>query len=310
MVAYIIRRLYHAVLVLFAVSLIVFVTIRLTGDPATAMLAGGNPTKEAVDQLRQALGLNQPLVVQYFIFLKQIVTLNFGTSYATGQPVLPLILSRLGATFALAVGGMFVGLVLAFPVGVISAVWRGKTADLLGRLFALLGISFPNFWLGTMLILIFSVWLRWFPVSGYSGFSSLVLPSFTLGLILAGILARLIRSSMLDVLNNQYIVTARAKGMPEWRIVIYHGLRNALLPTITFIGLQFGSLLGGVVILEQVFSWPGIGRLVVDSINRRDYPVVQASILVLAFFLIVANLLVDLSYAYIDPRIKIGGGKR
>jgi len=248
--------------------------------------------------------------VQYFIFLKQIVTLNFGTSYATGQPVLPLILSRLGATFALAVGGMFVGLVLAFPVGVISAVWRGKTADLLGRLFALLGISFPNFWLGTMLILIFSVWLRWFPVSGYSGFSSLVLPSFTLGLILAGILARLIRSSMLDVLNNQYIVTARAKGMPEWRIVIYHGLRNALLPTITFIGLQFGSLLGGVVILEQVFSWPGIGRLVVDSINRRDYPVVQASILVLAFFLIVANLLVDLSYAYIDPRIKIGGGKR
>ncbi len=310
MAAYVIRRLWHAIIVLFAISLIVFVTIRLTGDPATAMLAGGNPTKEAVEQLRQSLGLNKPLYIQYFIFLKQAVTLNFGNSYATGQPVLQMIMSRMGATLLLALGGMIVGVVLAIPLGILSAVWRGKLIDFASQFFALLGISFPNFWLATMFIIVFSVWLKWTPVSGFTGFSSLILPSLTLGLILAGILARLVRSSMLEVLSNQFIVTARSKGMREWRVVIWHGLRNALLPTITFIGLQFGSLLGGVVILEQVFSWPGIGRLVIDSINKRDYPVVQASILILAFLLVLSNLLVDLSYAYIDPRIKVGGEKR
>lgn len=305
---YIVRRLLHTVLVLLGISLIVFLTIRMTGDPAAAMLQGGNPTKEAIDHLRHALGLDKPLYIQYFIFLKGALTLNFGNSYATGQPVLQMIVSRMGATLLLAFGGIVIGLLLAFPIGILSAMQQGKWLDLFGRVFALLGISFPNYWLATMFILIFSVKLGWFPVSGYSGPASLVLPSVTLGLILAGILARLIRSSMLDVLSSQYITTARAKGLRARRVLLYHGLRNALIPTVTFIGLQFGSLLGGVVILEQVFSWPGVGRLVVDAINQRDYPVVQGAVLFLAFLLILVNLVVDLSYGFIDPRIKVGGG--
>ncbi len=287
--------------------MIVFVTVRLTGNPAAAMLQGSNPSVQAIASLEKALGLNKPYIVQYWIFIKGILSLNFGTSYVTGQAVLPMILSRMGATLMLAAGGLAVGVLIAVPVGVISAIRYGSFADLLGRGISLLGISFPNYWLATMLILIFSVDLHWFPVAGAEGFSSLILPSFTLGFILAGILARLVRTSMLETMSSQYIVTAHAKGLSKWRVIVHHGLRNALLPTITFIGIQFGGLLGGVVILEDVFSWPGIGRLVLTAVNERDYPVVQASVLLLSFLYIMVNLLVDLSYAFLDPRIRVGG---
>jgi len=305
-IRYILRRLFHTVFVLFGISLIVFVTVRLTGNPVAAMLQGSNPSVQAMASMEKALGLNQPYIVQYWIFIRGIVTLNFGTSFVTGQPVLPMILSRLGATALLAVGGIVVGVLIAIPVGIISAIRYGTFLDVLGRGISLLGISFPNYWLATMLILIFSVDLHWFPVAGSEGFSSLVLPSFTLGFILAGILARLVRTSMLETLGSQYIVTARAKGLTRWRVIIVHALRNALLPTITFMGIQFGGLLGGVVILEEVFSWPGIGRLVLTAVNERDYPVVQASVLLLSFLYIMVNLAVDLSYAFLDPRIRIG----
>lgn len=309
MARYIVLRLIHTVVVLLGISLIVFITIRLTGNPVAAMLKSGNPSKEAIAQLTAALGLNKPLLVQYFIFLRGAFTLHFGTSYATGQPVMQMILQRMGATTELAIGGILVGLILAFPIGIASAIWRGTIVDLLGRSFALLGISFPNYWLGTMFILIFSVWLHLLPVAGNSGFTSLILPSVTLGLILAGILARLVRSSMLDVLSAQYLTTARAKGLRWWRVTLAHALRNALLPTITMVGLQFGGLLGGIVILEQVFAWPGIGQLVIQAINQRDYPVVQGVVLFLSFLLIMVNLLTDLSYAFVDPRVRIGGNR-
>jgi len=274
------------------------------------MFSAGEPSKEAIAEVRTALGLDKPLYVQYGIFLKGIVTLDFGESFRSGTPVIGLIFERLGATLVLALGGIIVAVLIAFPVGIISAVKRGTPVDFFGRIFSLIGISFPNFWLGIMLILIFAVNLKWLPSSGFDGLSSLILPSITLGMILSGILARLIRSSMLEVMNQQYMSTARSKGISEWSVIIKHGFRNALLPTITFLGLQFGSLLGGTVIVEQVFSWPGIGRLIIDAINQRDYPVIQGGVIFLAIIMVVVNLIVDLSYTLIDPRIKAGrGGK-
>jgi peptide/nickel transport system permease protein len=307
--AYIIRRILHSIFVIFAISLIVFFAVRLTGDPVAIMFGAGEPTKEAIEELRRNLGLDQPLIVQYGIFLKDLLTFDLGDSYHSGQSVTSMISGKMGATISLALGGIVVALLIAFPVGIISAVKRGTFIDFGGRLFSLLGISFPNFWLGIMFIIIFAVILQWFPASGYNGFEYLILPSLTLGLILSGILARLVRSSMLEVLNQQYISTARSKGIHEWFVIIRHALRNALIPTITFLGIQFGSLLGGTVIIEQVFSWPGVGRMIVEAIGQRDYPVVQGGVIVLAMFMVGVNLLVDLSYGIIDPRIKVGGEK-
>jgi len=310
MIAYVTRRLFHTILVVLAISVIIFFSIRLTGDPVSVMFSAGEPSKEAIAEVRTALGLDKPLYVQYGIFLKGIVTLDFGESFRSGTPVIGLIFERLGATLVLALGGIIVAVLIAFPVGILSAVKRGTPVDFFGRIFSLIGISFPNFWLGIMLILIFAVNLKWLPSSGFDGLSSLILPSITLGMILSGILARLIRSSMLEVMNQQYMSTARSKGISEWSVIIKHGFRNALLPTITFLGLQFGSLLGGTVIVEQVFSWPGIGRLIIDAINQRDYPVIQGGVIFLAIIMVVVNLIVDLSYTLIDPRIKAGrGGK-
>jgi len=306
MFAYIIRRLMHTVLVVFVISLIIFFSIRLTGDPVSVMFSAGEPSKEAIEAVRENLGLNESLPVQYGIFLKGILTFNFGESFRSGMPVATLIFERMWATLALALGGMIVAILIAFPVGILSAVRRGSGVDFFGRIFSLIGISFPNFWLGIMLILVFAVHLKWLPASGFESFSHLILPSVTLGLILSGILARLVRSSMLEVLNQQYISTARSKGISNWSVIIKHGFRNALLPTVTFLGLQFGSLLGGTVIVEQVFSWPGIGTLIVDAINQRDYPVIQGGVIFLALIMVVVNLLVDLSYTLIDPRIKTG----
>jgi peptide/nickel transport system permease protein len=308
-ISFIIRRILHSIFVIFAISLIVFFAVRLTGDPAAIMFGAGEPTKEAVEALNHNLGLDKPLIVQYGIFLQDLVMFDLGESFRSGQDVSSMIMEKMGATLTLALGGIIVALLIAFPVGVISAVKRGSIFDFGGRLFSLLGISFPNFWLGIMLIIIFGVVLKWLPASGYNGFEYLILPSVTLGLILSGILARLVRSSMLEVLNEQYISTARSKGTAEWLVIIRHALRNALIPTITFLGIQFGSLLGGTVIIEQVFSWPGVGRMIVDAIGQRDYPVVQGGVIVLALLMVTVNLLVDISYSIIDPRIKVGGGK-
>ncbi|WP_313892652.1 nickel ABC transporter permease [Psychrobacillus sp.] len=308
MLTYVIRRLLHTVLVVFAISLIVFFAIRLTGDPVSVMFGAGEPTREAIEEITKNLGLDKPLYIQYGLFLKGVVTLDFGTSYRSGMPVTDLIFERIGATLALALGGIVVAILIAFPVGIISAVRRGTPIDFFGRIFSLIGISFPNFWLGIMLILVFAVTLKWLPSSGFDGFSSLILPSITLGMILSGILARLVRSSMLEVMNQQYIATAKSKGISSWAVIIKHAFRNALLPTITFLGLQFGSLLGGAVIIEQVFAWPGVGRLIIDAINQRDYPVIQGGVIFLAIIMVVVNLIVDLSYSIIDPRIKTGKG--
>ncbi|MFP3388166.1 nickel ABC transporter permease [Brevibacillus sp. SIMBA_040] len=309
MTTFLIRRLLHSIFVVLAITLVIFVLVRLTGDPVSIMFQAGEPTKEAIAELRKNLGLDEPVYVQFVLYLKDMFTGNLGTSFRTGESVIAMMQEKMGATLLLAFGGMFVALLIAIPVGIISAVRRGSVADFFGRIFSLLGISFPNFWLGIMLIIIFAVKLRWFPASGYQGLEYLVLPSVALGLILSGILARLVRSSMLEVLNQQYINTARSKGIKEWIVVIKHGLRNALIPTVTFIGLQFGTLLGGTVIIEQVFSWPGIGRMLIDAISQRDFPVIQGSVIILSFLMIFVNLLVDISYGFIDPRIRQGGGK-
>ncbi|PSL36199.1 peptide/nickel transport system permease protein [Planomicrobium soli] len=306
MFAYIVRRMLHMLLVVFVISLIIFFSIRLTGDPVSVMFSTGEASKEAIEAVRANLGLDKPLPVQYAIFIKGLLTFDFGESFRSGMPVTTLIMERAWATLSLALGGIVVAILIAFPVGILSAVKRGSGVDFFGRIFSLVGISFPNFWLGIMLILVFAVYLQWLPASGFDSFQHLILPSITLGMILSGILARLVRSSMLEVLNQQYISTAKSKGISEWSVIMKHGFRNALLPTVTFLGLQFGSLLGGTVIVEQVFSWPGIGTLIIDAINQRDYPVIQGGVIFLAIIMVVVNLLVDLSYTLIDPRIKTG----
>ncbi|WP_010632444.1 nickel ABC transporter permease [Sporolactobacillus vineae] len=309
MLLYVLKRLLHSIYVILAISLIVFIALRLTGDPVAVMFGAGEPTKSAIEHLRASLGLDKPLIMQYLIFLKGIFTLNLGTSFRTGQPVSGMIFSRMGATVVLAFAGVIVALIIAIPVGIISAVKRGTAWDFLGRIFSLLGLSFPNFWLGIMLIMFFAVYLDWLPASGYDGPVSIILPSLTLGLILAGVLARLVRSSMLEVLNKQYITVAKSKGTSEWLVVLRHGFRNALIPVVTFLGIQFGSLLGGTVIIEQVFAWPGVGQLIINAISERDYPVVQGGVIILALLMVFVNLLVDLSYQFIDPRIKVEGRK-
>ncbi|MYL49324.1 ABC transporter permease subunit [Halobacillus litoralis] len=308
MLQFIIRRLLHSVLVLLAISVIIFFSIRLTGDPVTVMFAAGEPSPEAIESVRENLGLDEPLPVQYLVFLKNLATFDLGESFRTGLPVTDMVVDKMGATLLLAFGGVFVAMLIAFPVGILSAVKRGTAVDFFGRIFSLIGISFPNFWLGIMLILIFSVNLQWLPASGYDGIEYLILPSIALGMILSGILARLVRSSMLENLSQQYVSTARSKGLKEWVVIMRHTFRNALIPTITFLGIQFGSLLGGTVIIEQVFSWPGVGRMIIDAINQRDYPVIQGGVIMLAMIMVLVNLLVDISYSLIDPRIKAGGG--
>ncbi|HET7036063.1 MAG TPA: nickel ABC transporter permease [Thermomicrobiaceae bacterium] len=308
MVTFIIRRLLYSVLVLFGVTLLVFVTLRLTGDPVQLLLQQGNPTPQDIANLRHAMHLDLPIYQQYIAFITHAVRGDFGNSLRYKDSAFHEVILRMPATIELAVAAYLVALVLAIPTGILSAVRRGGFVDFISRFISLIGISFPNFWLGLMLILLFGVWLHWLPVSGRGQglggeLKSLILPAITLGLAYVATLSRLLRSSMLEVLHADYIRTARAKGLPESPVLMRHALRNALIPFVTVAGLQIGFLLGGAVIVEVVFSWPGVGRLVVDAINNRDYPVVQAAVTILAAILILANLLVDLLYAVLDPRI-------
>jgi ABC-type dipeptide/oligopeptide/nickel transport system permease component len=300
--AFLASRLAQAVFVLLAVVLIAFLLMHLSGDPAL-LLMPPDATREQVETFRAEMGFDRPVVEQFLQFLGRIATGDLGYSWRFQEPVLPLVLERLPATALLAVTALCFSLVIAIPVGVISAVKRDTAMDSASMVLALLGQSIPGFWIGIMLIFLFSVKLGWLPTSGWDGPASLVLPAVTLGLALVGRNARLVRSSMLEVLGEDYVKAARAKGLSEWRVVNRHALKNALLPVVTVVGLELGILLGGTVVVETVFAWPGIGLLSVQAVTGRDYPIVQAVILLSAVMFTLTNLAVDLLYARIDPRI-------
>ena len=303
MLEFVASRLLHTALVTLGVVTLVFVALRLSGDPAATMLPGDASVDE-LRHLRRTLGLDQPLYVQYVAFLGGAVRGDFGESFRHQQPAFGLVLERLPATLELAFAALLLAVVVALPLGIVAALYRGRAIDMLAMGFAVVGQATPYFWMGIMLILVVSVELGWLPTSGRGGWPHLILPAVTLGTHFAASLARLTRTSMLEVLGQNFVTTARAKGLGEPRVVLAHALKNAAVPVVTLIGLQFGTLLGGAVVTETIFAWPGVGRLAVQSIFVRDYPVVQAGVLVLALVFVAINLGVDLLYGTLDPRIR------
>ena len=303
------RRVLSLVPVWIGVSLLAFSVANLApGDPAEMLLfrqTGNPPTAEAVQELRTRLGLDAPFAVRYGRWLEHAVTGDLGTSYSTGESVFTTLSDRFPATLQLAVASLFAGLIVAIPLGVIAAVTRGRWPDHLARILSLLGTSVPGFVLGYLLILLFAVSLHLLPVAGSGGWRSLVLPVMTLGLAEAAALSRLTRSSMLEVLSEDYVRTARAKGLPRTLVVLRHALRNALNALASLTGVRFGRLLGGAVVIEYVFARAGIGTTVVDAIHDRDYPMIQGFILFMGTVFVTFNLLVDLSYLWLDPRLRL-----
>lgn len=301
---YIIRRLLIMLPVILGISLIIFTIVRvIPGDPAY-ILAGPHATKEQMDQIRAQLGLDKHPVTQYLIFLKNLFQGDLGTSTRTGLPVIKEIMTRFPNTLLLALASIALATVFGVTIGIIAGVKQNSKFDYLSMLVALLGLSMPVFWLGLMLMLLFSIKLEWFPAVGADSLKHLVLPAITLGANSTAIIARMTRSSMLEVIRLDYIRTARAKGLAEKVVILRHALKNALIPVVTVIGLQTGTLLGGAVLTEIVFAWPGIGRLLVEAILSRDYPVVQGVVLLVATMFIFVNLIVDIIYSYLDPRIR------
>lgn len=300
---YIVSRLYQAVLVLFGVSAVVFLLLRLSGDPALLMLPQ-DATKEAVEQFRHTHGFDRPLYVQFWHFLVGAVQGDLGESLKFNQPAFSLVLERFPATIELAVAALVLSILIGIPLGIISAVKRNSLTDTFAMVFSMLGQSIPSFWLGIMLILLFSVHWQIFPPFGRGGVSHLVLPAISLSTWSAARVARLTRSGMIEVLGQDYIRTARAKGLASSMIVQRHALKNAILPIITVLGLDLGALLGGAVITETIFAWPGVGQLAMQSIYSRDYPVVQATVLLVAASYVLVNLAVDVTYGYLNPRIR------
>ena len=301
---YIIRRVLLLIPVIIGVTFIVYTIMYFTpGDPAQIIL-GENAPEESIQRLREEMGLNDPFIAQYVRYVGNAVRGDFGRSYSTKRPVFDEVMSRFPATLKLTIWGMIVAVAIGIPIGIISATKQYSAVDSISMVLALLGVSMPNFWLGLMLILLFSVRLGWLPSGGNIGFSSLILPAITLGTGVAAIITRMTRSSMLEVIRQDYIRTARAKGVVEKKVINKHALGNALIPVITVIGLQFGYLLGGAVLTETVFSWPGVGRLMVDAIKQKDTPTVLASVIFMSVVFSIANLLVDILYAFIDPRIR------
>ncbi|MYA05128.1 MAG: ABC transporter permease [Caldilineaceae bacterium SB0664_bin_22] len=309
MLAYLGRRLAQLVPVLLLISLIVFLILHaLPGDPAMLMLAGaegGAVSAERIAELQEAMGLNDPLPVQYGRFLLGILRGDLGESIRLRTPVTEVILERFAFTIQLSLGGLACALLLGITTGILSALRPNGWTDVLFSLMAYFGMSMPLFWLGLMLIFLFAFQLKWFPPSGSEGLDRLVLPSLTLGFVSAGAISRLTRSSLMEVLHEDYIRTAQAKGLARHRIVQRHALKNALIPVVTILGLQFGGMLAGAVVTETVFSRPGLGRLVVQAILWKDYPLAQGIILFMAVLFLSANLLVDISYAWLDPRIRL-----
>lgn len=299
-------RILSTLLVVLGVVTLVFLLIHLVpGDPVQAML-GEAATPTDLESLRQALGLNQPLLTQWWLYISDLLQGNLGDSLYSKEPIIDMLIQRFPATLELAVAGLLVAIALALPLGSIAALRQDSAYDNGAMVFSLLGVSIPNFWLGPMLILLFSLTLGWLPVSGRESPTSLILPAITLGTALAAILARMVRATLLEVLSEDYIRTARAKGLRESAIVIHHALRNASLPIITVLGLQLGTLLGGAVITEIIFAWPGVGQLTIESIQRRDYPAVQACILLISLSYVLVNTLTDIIYAWLDPRVRYG----
>lgn len=302
--AYVLRRLWQAALTLAGVSVLVFVILRvLPGDPAKMLLPDGAP-QSAVDELNRQLGLHEPLHVQYALFLRSVFRGDFGQSFQYRAPALQVVTERLAATVQLALAALLITVSVGVSLGIVAAVRRGTRYDYASTILAVLGQSLPNFWLGIMLILLFGVALRWLPTSGFESWRHLILPAVTLAAFPMALVARLTRSSMLEILGRDFIRTGRAKGLTERAVILRHALRNAAVPLLTVLGLQIGTLLGGAVITESVFAWPGMGKLVVDAIFFRDFPVVQTVLILSATIFVVINLLVDLLYTVIDPRIR------
>jgi peptide/nickel transport system permease protein len=308
MANFIITRILSAVIGLLGVMCLVFLLIHvIPGDPVEVML-GESAQPADRETLRHVLGLDLPLHQQWWNYLKALMHLDFGTSLFSHRPIVDLLLERIPATLYLSVVSLLVAIALALPLGLLAAVRQHTPLDYGAMGFALFGMSIPNFWLGPLLIMVGALWLGWFPVSGQEGWQSVVLPALTLGTAMAAILARMIRSSVLEVLGEDFMRTARAKGLSETRAVILHALPNSLLPVLTLLGLQLGGLLGGAVITETVFAWPGLGLLMIEAIQQRDYPVVQAAVLCISLTYILVNLLTDLLYAWLDPRIQLKTG--
>lgn len=324
MAQYLVRRLLQSVIVILGVTLLSFLTLHLAGDP-TYLYVSERATDEEIATTRAALGFDRPLPEQYLRFLTGLARGDMGNSLRARTPALPLVLERLPATLELTIFAMVISTLLAIPIGILSAVNRGKPLDGGVMLFAMFGQSMPSFWLGIMLILFVGLSLRWLPISGQipllapllagdlntamanfpEAFRHLILPGLTIGVFSLSRNARLVRSSMLEVLAQDYVITARAKGLRERTVILRHALRNALIPVITMIGLEFGFLLSGVVVAETVFSWPGVGRLVFNAINQRDIPLVQAAVVTFSFIFVLLNLLIDLLYVQLDPRVQL-----
>jgi ABC-type dipeptide/oligopeptide/nickel transport system permease component len=304
MALYILRRLLLTIPVLLGVATLVFALIHLVpGDPAEAML-GETAAASDLEELRQRLGLDEPLLTQYRHFLVGLVQGDLGTSFRYGTPVAQEIAQRMGPTMRLAVVAMLVAVAIAVPLGVIGALYRGRAPDRIAMTLSLAGIAMPNFWLGPVLAIVFAVWLGWLPVSGTGTWRHIVLPAVTLGAALAAITARMTRASLVDELRELYVQAARARGLSRTRAVIRHAFRNSLIPVVTILGLQLGSVLTGTIITETIFSWPGVGRLLIQAINFRDYPLVQGCILLISVTYVTMNLVVDVVYAWLDPRIR------
>lgn len=306
MLQFILRRFAILVPTLLGVATLVFFFLHMIpGDPVEVMLG---ETAQAADKekLREDLGLNDPVHVQYVRFISGMFTGDLGASFFYKKPVTKIVLERLPATVELAIASMVVAILIAIPIGIFAAIRQYSMFDNVSMFLAFLGVSMPNFWLGPLLILAFSIHFEWFPVSGRAGIESLILPAITLGTAMAAMLSRITRSSVLEVLGEDFVTTARAKGLPERTVVLRHVLKNALIPIITVVGLQFGALLSGAIITETVFDWPGLGTLFIRAIESRDYPLVQGCVLYISLGYILVNLVADLAYALVDPRVRYG----
>jgi peptide/nickel transport system permease protein len=305
MTTYILKRLIQVIPVLLGITVVAFVLVRLTGDPATIMLPPETP-KETVDAFRKEYGLDQPIYIQYLQFIGGALQGDFGKSLRYKEPVSTLFFERLPATLELAFGSMLIAIFIGIPIGVLSAVKRNSWIDTVTRFVALFGQAVPSFYLGLMLIMIVAVQWRMLPTGGRGSAAQLVLPAITIGVHLLALTARFSRGAVLDVMRQDYVRTARAKGLNERVLLMRHVMKNAMIPIVTVVGLQVGAVFSGAVVTETVFSWPGVGRLMVQAISTRDFPIVQATVMIVALIFVVVNLLVDLTYAWLDPRIKYG----
>lgn len=310
MLRYIGKRLLMLIPVILVTSLLIFWAMSLTGGDPALMILGDNATPAQIEELREEMGLNDPFIVQYANYMKGMFTGDMGKSYITNKDVFKTFMEKLPNTLMLGGAAVLIAVIVSIPLGVYTALNQNTWKDTAGMIFALFGTSMPNFWLGLMLILLFSLKLGWLPSGGKNGFASLILPAVTVGFGLAALITRTTRSSMLDVIRQDYMTTARAKGCSEKQVIYKHGLKNALIPIITAIGLQMSLVITGSVLAETVFSWPGIGRLVYESISKRDTPMVTGSIIMCSIFMCIINLVVDLIYAFFDPRIKAQYSKK